>query len=97
MQYPWPGNIRELENVIERAVILSPDGRFELGDVLPRSGEMPTRPLRTVEDVERQHIVEVLEETGWRVSGERGAARILGLKRTTLEARMKKLGILRRV
>jgi transcriptional regulator with GAF, ATPase, and Fis domain len=56
----------------------------------------PKPDARGLEDVERQHIVGVLEETGWRVSGERGAAKILGLKRTTLEARMKKLGILRR-
>jgi len=94
--YSWPGNVRELQHVIERAVILSPDGRFELGNVLPRAGGSPTARLRALEDVERQHIVAVLEETGWRVSGERGAAKILGLKRTTLEARMKKLGIVRR-
>jgi formate hydrogenlyase transcriptional activator len=95
--YTWPGNVRELQNVIERAVILSPNGRFDLGDfVAAPAGGSPTRQARNLEDVERQHIVAVLEETGWRVSGERGAARILGLKRTTLEARMKKLGILRR-
>jgi formate hydrogenlyase transcriptional activator len=93
--YAWPGNVRELQHVIERALILSPNGRFELGDVLPRSSGGPTRRLRSLEDVERQHIATVLEETGWRVSGERGAATILGLKRTTLEARMKKLGIVR--
>jgi transcriptional regulator with GAF, ATPase, and Fis domain len=94
--YAWPGNVRELQNVIERAVILSSNGRFELPDLLaPPAGGSPRRPLRSLEDVERQHIIATLEETGWRVSGERGAARILGLKRTTLEARMKKLGILR--
>jgi len=95
--HAWPGNVRELQNVIERAVILSPKGRFELGDVVaaPARGS-PKQQARSLEDVERQHIVAVLEETGWRVSGERGAAKILGLKRTTLEARMKKLGILRR-
>ncbi len=95
--YAWPGNVRELQNVIERAVILSPKGRFELGDVGAASaGGTPKQQARSLEDVERQHIVAVLEETGWRVSGERGAAKILGLKRTTLEARMKKLSILRR-
>jgi len=95
--YAWPGNVRELQNVIERAVILSSKGRFELPDLLaPPAAGRPRQQHRTLEDVERQHIVAVLEETGWRVSGERGAARILGLKRTTLEARMKKLGILRR-
>ena len=95
--YAWPGNVRELQNVIERAVILSPSGRFELGDFAAApGGGSPTPQARSLEDVERQHILAVLEETGWRVSGQRGAARILGLKRTTLEARMKKLEILRR-
>jgi transcriptional regulator with GAF, ATPase, and Fis domain len=95
--YAWPGNVRELQNVIERAVILSPKGRFQLDDIpAAPAGESPKQALRSLEAVERQHIVAVLEETGWRVSGERGAAKILGLKRTTLEARMKKLGIVRR-
>jgi formate hydrogenlyase transcriptional activator len=103
--YPWPGNVRELQNVIERAVIVSSRGRFELGDFAaakPGAGMTATQaqgsaqaPLRSLEDVEREHIVSVLAQTGWRVSGDRGAARILGLKRTTLEARMKKLGIQR--
>jgi formate hydrogenlyase transcriptional activator len=95
--YDWPGNVRELQNIIERTVILSPSGRFELGDLVTAPAVGSPKPLaRSLEDVERQHIVGVLEETGWRVSGERGAAKILGLKRTTLEARMTKLGILRR-
>jgi len=95
--YTWPGNVRELQNVIERAVILSPNGRFELGEfaTAPAGGDAKAK-ARSLEDVEREHILVVLEETGWRVSGERGAAKILGLKRTTLEARMKKLEILRR-
>jgi len=96
--YPWPGNVRELQNVIERAVILSPSGRFELGDLVATpapAGGSPKPQVRSLEDIERRHIVAVLEETGWRVSGERGAARILGLQRTTLEARMKRLGIVR--
>ena len=95
--YSWPGNVRELQNVIERAVILSPRGRFVLGDAPSSSaGGGPKKAARSLEEVERQHIAAVLEETGWRVSGDRGAARILGLKRTTLEARLKKLGIHRR-
>ena len=95
--YAWPGNVRELQNVIERAVILSPKGRFELGDLVAAPAVGSSKPpARNLEEVERDHIVAVLEETGWRVSGERGAAKILGLKRTTLEARMKKLGVLRR-
>jgi len=93
--YSWPGNIRELQNVIERAVILSPPGHLALGDVLATAPAevSPKNAAHTLEEVERQHIVAVLESTGWRVSGERGAATILGLKRTTLEARMKRLGI----
>jgi formate hydrogenlyase transcriptional activator len=95
--YSWPGNVRELQNVIERAVILSPRGRFVLGDfATATAGAVTKQPAQSLEDVERRHIVAVLDETGWRVSGERGAAKILGLKRTTLEARMKKLGIQRR-
>jgi formate hydrogenlyase transcriptional activator len=96
--YAWPGNVRELQNVIERAVILSPRGRFVLGDLAggPAVGPDERSEARTLEDVERRHILGVLEQTGWRVSGDRGAAGILGLKRTTLEARMKKLGIQRR-
>jgi len=93
-EYTWPGNVRELQNVIERAVILSSGGHFEIGDLtsaLPAGDSK--KEARSLEEVERQHIVAVLEETGWRVSGERGAAKILGLKRTTLEARMQKLGV----
>ena len=94
--YPWPGNVRELQNVIERAVILSPKGRLDVGSLVAEpAGEGQNQQARSLEEVEREHIVAVLGETGWRVSGEHGAAKILGLKRTTLEARMKKLGILR--
>jgi formate hydrogenlyase transcriptional activator len=95
--YGWPGNVRELQNVIERAVILSPEGRFELGELVgAASSEGARPPARSLEELDRHHILSVLEETGWKVSGERGAAKILGLKRTTLEARMKRLGIQRR-
>src|SRR2546428_11558469 len=81
--YAWPGNVRELQNVIERAVILSPKGRFELGDMVAAApGGNPKQQLRSLEEVERQHIVAVLEETRWRISGGRGAAKILGLQRT---------------
>jgi len=94
--YSWPGNVRELQNVIERAVILSAKGRFDLGDIAAPAPEAAAVPQgRSLEEIERRHIVAVLEETRWRISGVRGAARILGLKRTTLEARMKKLGIQR--
>jgi len=95
--YSWPGNVRELENVIERAVIVSMGSQLELGEWLPKPGitEMGARILM-LEELEREHIIKTLELTGWRVSGERGAAKLLGLKPTTLDARMKKLGITRK-
>jgi formate hydrogenlyase transcriptional activator len=107
MAYSWPGNVRELQNVIERAVILSREGRLELDDslVAPLASPLASGPTsatssgarsaRKLEEIEREHILSVLESVGWRVSGESGAANILGLKRTTLEARMKRFGISR--
>ena len=94
--YPWPGNIRELENVIERAVILSQGAELELGDWISNSDHIDTAHPETLEELERSHIIAVLNQTGWRVSGGKGAAERLGLKPTTLEARMKKLGISRK-
>jgi formate hydrogenlyase transcriptional activator len=92
--YAWPGNVRELENVIQRAVILSQGPHLNLSGWLPTSGPgLRGRGIRTLEELEREHILAVLGETRWQVSGARGAATLLGLKPTTLEARMKKLGI----
>jgi PAS domain S-box-containing protein len=92
--YSWPGNVRELEHVIERGVILHAGARLEAGDWLPRASPLAARGgIRTLEEVEREHIREALALTKWRVSGPRGAARLLGLKPTTLDARMRKLGI----
>jgi predicted ATPase/transcriptional regulator with GAF, ATPase, and Fis domain len=100
--YGWPGNIRELRNVIERSVIISTGSTLQLGEWLPASYPVVVAADsaagavgQTLEEVERRYIVTVLERTGWRVSGERGAARVLGLKPTTLEARMKKLHVFR--
>jgi transcriptional regulator with GAF, ATPase, and Fis domain len=94
--YSWPGNIRELGNIIERSVIISRGGALELGEwIAGGQREAPAGDARTLEEVEREYIVRVLIQTGWRVSGPSGAARILGLKPTTLEARMRKLGIMR--
>jgi formate hydrogenlyase transcriptional activator len=97
-RYPWPGNIRELENVIERAVILSsgPLLRVSTHDLSMRiaSGGGADRP-RTLEEVERSHILTTLKETRWILSGPSGAAMRLGLNRSTLYFRMKKLGIAR--
>jgi transcriptional regulator with GAF, ATPase, and Fis domain len=96
--YHWPGNVRELENVIERAVIITDTDTLTLGEWPPpsQSAAPPPTPSATLEDVQRQHILATLEQTNWRVSGEGGAAERLGLKPTTLESRMKKLGIVRR-
>ncbi len=94
--YPWPGNVRELQNVIERAVILCQGTHLDVGDWLPqRSLRSGQSGVPSLDELQRQHINEVLEMTGWHVSGERGAAKILGIKPTTLEARMKKLEITR--
>ena len=97
MNYNWPGNIRELENVIERGLILSRNESLEFGEWLPteKMSNSNKNSLQKLDDVEKDHIVEVLKKTGWKVSGEKGAAKLLGLNATTLEARMKKLGIKR--
>jgi PAS domain S-box-containing protein len=92
--YDWPGNVRELENVIERAVILTSGAEFSLGDWLAKpTGVASSASVATLEEVERSHIMTILKFTNWKVSGEKGAAALLGLKPTTLEARLKKLGI----
>jgi|SRR6202041_732446 formate hydrogenlyase transcriptional activator len=99
-RHAWPGNIRELENVIERAVILSPGSvlRISNQDLSTRivSGRNVDRP-QTLEEVERNHILTTLKETRWILSGPSGAAARLGLNRSTLYFRMKKLGIVRSV
>jgi formate hydrogenlyase transcriptional activator len=92
--YCWPGNVRELENVIERACILSRGPELELREWLHKPAP-PSQDTVRLDEVQRAHILSVLDRVGWRVSGERGAAKMLGLKPTTLEARMKKLGIRR--
>jgi formate hydrogenlyase transcriptional activator len=97
-QYRWPGNIRELENVIERAVILSPGSVLHVPsrDLQPRiTPGSDSEKLRTLADVEREHIRATLKETRWVLSGPRGAATLLGMNRSTLYFRMKKLGIAR--
>jgi formate hydrogenlyase transcriptional activator len=100
IHYRWPGNIRELENVIERAVILSPGPVLRLSprDLKSRisPGQNPYRH-QTLEEVERNHILTTLKETSWVLSGPSGAAARLGLNRSTLYFRMKKLGIVRSV
>jgi formate hydrogenlyase transcriptional activator len=100
IRYRWPGNIRELENVIERAVILSPGPVLRLSPRDLKSRITPgqnTDRHQTLEEVERNHILKTLKETSWVLSGPSGAAARLGLNRSTLYFRMKKLGITRSV
>ncbi|MDT8389489.1 MAG: sigma 54-interacting transcriptional regulator [Lentisphaeria bacterium] len=92
-QYAWPGNIRELRNVIERAMIVS-DGRV-LSITIPESTLTPANDLCTLEEMERRYMQRVLERTNWRIRGKGGAAEILGLPPTTLHSRLTKLGISR--
>lgn len=93
LEYSWPGNVRELRNVIERHLILNPGPVFH--------AEVPDayadfQPVgRNLDEVERNHVHRVLQSTRWRIRGSGGAAEILGLKPTTLEARIKKLGVVR--
>jgi formate hydrogenlyase transcriptional activator len=120
MEYPWPGNIRELENVLERAVILASETMLEIGsDLLPLSSPAPTarhqpgpetvspthilgephqaadKRQPSLEAVERDYILTILQQTDWVITGPRGAAKLLDLHPSTLRNRMKKLGITR--
>ena len=102
--YAWPGNVRELRNVIERALITSGDGPLRLervlpdavrASVLPRHGE--DRPAVMGEEhlrrIERDNMIAALEQTGWRVGGDGGAATLIGISPSTFKSRMKSLGI----
>ena len=93
LEYHWPGNVRELKNVIERAVINSSGPKLHLADELNKPRRNLPRPEQTLENMERDYIQQVLEQVRWKVSGKNSAAEILGLDRSTLRARMKKLGI----
>jgi formate hydrogenlyase transcriptional activator len=96
VDYGWPGNIRELRNVIERSVILSAGTRLEIPkDALSQPPNHPSAVLRMT-DAERRHILEALNASNWVVGGPKGAANLLGLKRSTLQSRMGRLGIRRR-
>jgi len=99
VQYSWPGNVRELQNFIERAVILSPHAtlRAPVSELVPLSSPMEiTTPMSGLAEVERDHILRALAATNWVVGGRNGAAARLGMKRTSLVYRMKKLRIARR-
>jgi transcriptional regulator with GAF, ATPase, and Fis domain len=95
--YSWPGNVRELQNVIERAVISSSGPSLRLADELTVSTpkEMPNH-LRTLQEIEMEHITRTLEHTDWRIDGPKGAAKILDMNPSTLRSRMRKLGIKKR-
>ncbi len=97
--YDWPGNIRELANLVERALILSNGGVLDSGDLLagPTRAAIESTPPgnATLEEVERMHIRDVLERAHWKIEGARGAARLLGLNPSTLRGRMRKLDIRR--
>jgi formate hydrogenlyase transcriptional activator len=95
--YDWPGNIRELENIIKRTVIMStgPALRPQFGDLKRLPGQTSPAAKRTLAEAQRDHIVEVLRDTRWVLGGGDGAAARLGMPRTTLVYRMRKLGIAR--
>ena len=107
--YPWPGNVRELSNVIERAVVLARGPQLEIApELLSQAISAAADAARaapqlmadrseaiTLQEIERRHIEETLERTGWVIEGERGAAEALGMSASTLRSRMKKLGVRR--
>jgi formate hydrogenlyase transcriptional activator len=108
-RYEWPGNVRELQNVIERAAVISTGRLLELpeewagsfGSLFGTQAAEVSRAIEstpreaTLEELERSHILQVLQQTRWRVEGPKGAAGILGLNPSTLRSRMQKLGIRR--
>jgi formate hydrogenlyase transcriptional activator len=98
VRYHWPGNIRELQNLVERAVILTsgPILKVPLNDLhLQPAPPAGSRKIASLEEAERRHIIDALDAAGWVIGGPKGAAAALGLKRSTLQARMEKLGIRR--
>ena len=101
MSYSWPGNVRELENVIERGIIVSSGKTLRLNAPLKTSGPAPASPdledlpLKSLSQMEKDHILRALEKTRWNISGKGGAANMLGLNSSTLRGRMRKHGISR--
>lgn len=92
-EYPWPGNVRELENLVERSVILSPEPVFFLNPFAQVEAAAPGAPQTTLQALVRAHIVRALKLCGGRVYGPEGAARLLGLKPSTLQSKLRRLGI----
>lgn len=95
MEYHWPGNVRELQNVIERAHVLSSGSKLEIGEwfTIKQSELANLKEIISLEKNEKEHIIKALKHTKWRIRGKNGAAEILKINPTTLESRMKKLGI----
>jgi formate hydrogenlyase transcriptional activator len=96
--YCWPGNVRELESVIERATITSQGTTLQVldrFDTFRKVGGLENQAVKALADLEQDHILQVLQQTGWRIEGKNGAAQLLGLNPSTLRARMRKYGIRR--
>ena len=97
--YDWPGNLKEMNNMLERSILTSPGSELQLAASLANSNSQRlaavSRKELRLEDVERQHIITILKQTNWRITGAHGAADLLGLNPSTLRFRMKKLGIVR--
>ena len=97
-KYSWPGNVRELESIIERAVIISQGTALQVldrFDTANNADEPAGQDVKALVDLEHDHIIQVLQKTGWRIEGKNGAAVLLGLNASTLRARMRKYGIIR--
>ncbi len=92
-EYPWPGNVRELENLVERSVILCPEPVFFLNPFAQAEAAAPGAPTTTLQALVRAHIVRALKLCGGRIYGPEGAARLLGLKPSTLQSKLQRLGI----
>jgi transcriptional regulator with GAF, ATPase, and Fis domain len=97
-EYHWPGNVRELESVIERAVIISQGPALQIldrFDTTKKKDEPTGDSVKALVELEHDHVLQVLQKTGWRIEGKNGAAVLLGLNASTLRARMRKYGIVR--
>jgi len=93
-EYPWPGNVRELSNVIERAVINSHGSVLRVVEEFQEApADKSISAIKTLDEMEREYIVRILEDRDWRIEGHRGAARVLGIHPSTLRGRMLKFGI----
>lgn len=95
MDYDFPGNVRELENLVERGIIMSQRGKLNIGDWFNPRKPVKSESFLSIEEMQYQHIVRVLQHTNWKVSGENGAAQLLKMRPTTLYSKIERLGIKR--